>query len=103
VWSNVKAFFGFDDAPPTDKRSAVSVLVAQSLKELAVTEDEAIAIKLSLLAMRAGNQDDPNDTVERLAKINPSVKMIHIETEDHGSMLTNEQFRQDLKAFLMSA
>jgi pimeloyl-ACP methyl ester carboxylesterase len=100
AWSRVERYFGAADPHPGDDRLA-AVLAARHLDEMAVTEEQAAAIKLPVLAMRGGNKDDPRDTVERLAKVNPSVQMIRIESEDHFSMLSNGQFQQGLRVFLL--
>jgi pimeloyl-ACP methyl ester carboxylesterase len=102
AWSDTKEFFGIDKPVNRPGRDSVALLAAaRSLKELTVTEEQAAAIKLPLLAMRGGPKDDPNNTVERLVKINPRVKMIRIESEDHGSILSSKVFLLDLNAFLL--
>jgi pimeloyl-ACP methyl ester carboxylesterase len=101
AWARVKMFFGAADALPAGSDRVASVLAARNLQDLAITETQAAAIKLPLLAMRGGENDDPRNTVERLAAVNPAVKMIRIESEDHVSMLSNEKLLQELPAFLL--
>ncbi len=102
AWAGVKAFFGGPAIPAGEDRLALRLLVG-SLKDMTVTEDQAVALKLPVMAMRGGPEDDPRDTVERLASVNPSVRMIRIESENHGSILSNNVFRQELKTFLQRA
>ncbi len=101
AWNRVKALFGGDDPydRPENDRVALLLVVA-SLKELAVTQQQAVDLKVPVLALRGGPEDDPRDTVERLAAVNPSVKMIRVESEDHMSMLTSKKLEQEIKAFL---
>ncbi|HSW15129.1 MAG TPA: alpha/beta fold hydrolase [Solimonas sp.] len=101
AWERTKAFFGAAGKPQTGSDPVAAVLAARNLKDLAVTEQQAAALKLPLLGMRGGEEDDPNDTVERLVTINPSVEMIRIESEDHISLLTREAFTQGLREFLL--
>ena len=101
TWTDIKVFLGAADEvsrSANDYNALASLL--QNLHELTVTEDQAVAMKLPLLGMRGGEEDDPNDTVERLVAINPSVQMIRIEAEDHISILSSEKFIQGLSAFL---
>jgi pimeloyl-ACP methyl ester carboxylesterase len=104
AWSDVKQLFAADSQAPSPERDRTALLlVVRNLKDLAITQAQAAAIRVPLLAMRGGPKDDPHDTVERLAAVNPSAKMIRIEAEDHVSILANKQFQGALKEFLAAA
>jgi pimeloyl-ACP methyl ester carboxylesterase len=100
TWNHVKDWFGADAGNHIPNDEAALVAAVRSLSELTVSEEQAAALKVPVLAMRGGPQDDPHDTVERLVAVNPSVEMIRIEPEDHFSILANEKFQQELRAFL---
>jgi hypothetical protein len=101
AWNHVKAFLGVADATPQPSNDEDALMLAvSSLDELTVTEEQARALKVPVLAVRGGPKDDPNDTVERLVAINPAVKMLRLETEDHISTVSSTPFRQTLAAFL---
>ncbi|HVT35078.1 MAG TPA: alpha/beta hydrolase [Nevskiaceae bacterium] len=101
AWRHVKEFFGAaDDNRPPGNDDVALILAVRSLRDLAVTNAQAAALKVPVLAVRGGPKDDPNDTVERLSAINPNVEMLRLEPEDHISTLANAKFRQELKSFL---
>lgn len=102
AWTDFKEYFGLSNEPNLPGNDEEALLdVVTSLNELAVSEPQAAAIQLPLMGIRGGPKDDPHDTVERLVKINPRVKMLRIETEDHGSILSSAQYLQGLNAFLL--
>ena len=99
AWSDFKQYVGLSASQPGRDGEAL-LDVAKSLNELTVSEQQAAAIRVPLMAIRGGPKDDPHDTVERLVKVNPSVKMLRIEAEDHASILSSAAFLQGLNTFL---
>lgn len=101
AWWQLKEFVGTGNGElsgVTDREAPV--LAARALNALSITEQQAAAMKVPLLAMRGGPKDDPRDTVERLAAVNPAVKMIRVESEDHVSMLSCAAFLSAVREFL---
>ncbi|MDP9140559.1 MAG: alpha/beta fold hydrolase [Pseudomonadota bacterium] len=102
AWARVKAFVGINGESPRPEHDSVALLLlVGSLHELTVSEEQAAAIKVPLMGMRGGPDDDPSDTVEQLAQVNPAVEMIRIESEDHLSTLKCETCLTALEVFLI--
>ena len=103
AWEDVKLFFGGSVFRLPGHDGVASVLVARNLTPLTVTEQQAAAIRIPLLVARGGEKDDPRSTAEHLKAINPGVRFLRLETEDHGSMLKAPAFQRELRLFLLKA
>lgn len=102
VWNRLKVIAGIAAPDPRPERDeAALVAVTKSLTELTVSEQQAAAIRLPLLAARGGPDDDPRSTVERLVKLNPATQMIRIESADHITLLADPEFQEGLRTFLL--
>jgi pimeloyl-ACP methyl ester carboxylesterase len=102
AWERLKTQIGIDSPTPQPGRDSVALLLlVGSLHELTVGDEQAAAIKLPLMGMRGGEDDDPNDTVERLVGINPAVELLRIESEDHLGTLKCASCLTALETFLI--
>lgn len=100
LWGDLKIALGLQPAHPATRDEAALVAAVKSLAELSVTQTEAATLTLPVLAARGGPEDDPRNTVERLAQINPAVQTLRVETRDHVSLLGDATFLRTLDAFL---
>ncbi len=98
------SLFGIEAKQPAmmevvDKKAIIAS--ARSLAALALSEDEARSLSVPVFAVRGGPEDDPRDTVERLAGVNPAAVSMRLEEEDHMSLIYSEIFLENLRAFLL--
>ena len=102
AWESVKLLFGGTAFRQPGHDVEASVLAARNLKDLSVTDAQAAAIRIPLLAARGGEEDDPRDTAEHLLAVNPSVKLLRLEAENHMTILGSTVFQRELQQFLLS-
>lgn len=103
AWNALKVMTGMAAPDPRPGRDTSALVDAvKSLAELGVSEAQAAAIRVPMLAIRGGPQDDPRDSVERLVRVNPAVQMLRIESADHMSVLSSEAAQQRMRAFLLA-
>lgn len=101
AWESVKIAFGGTAFRLPGHDAEASVLAARNLKDLSVTDAQAAAIRIPVLAARGGEEDDPRSTAEHLVAVNPSVRFLRLEAENHMSILGSTIFQQELRQFLL--
>lgn len=103
AWESVKIFFGGTAFRLPGHDAEASVAAARNLRDLSVTDAQAAAIRIPVLAARGGEEDDPRNTAEHLLAVNPSVKLLRLEAENHMTILRSTVFQRELRQFLLGS
>jgi len=89
-----------EDFRSLDNDPHALIAVVQSLSRMAISEGDAAAIHVPLLAI-CGSLDDPFKTVDRLEAAAPDTEVIIIEGEDHLTTFVAPAFAEALRDFFL--